>query len=167
MRGLPRHFGLAQLALDPGQGQLERLHQLLDRAAAGVEVVRRREIGRAEPDLAELHETLLALVECLRRQRLEPLGQVPVDQLSSLVRRLVDQRGPLSRCLGPLLGHPGLGRQLGGDGAEPAAGVQVADRGAKAGTDDQPGQQQDRTHGQQWSHVLPTAPVPVKSPGEP
>ena len=90
---------LAQLRLDPGQRLPQRLDQLLDGVPAGVELAGRAEVRRAHPDLADLEQPLLAGIERLRRQGLEPLGQVAVDQ-----RRLVAGRA------GALVGRASLAR---------------------------------------------------------
>ncbi len=135
MRALPGRVGLPQLGLDPGQGLPERLDELLDGVAAGVELAGRAEIGRPQPDFADLEQPPLASVKRLRRQRLEPFGEVAVDQ-----RRL------LLRGAGPLVSGTGLCGEVDRGAGQAVARVQEADHGAQDHPDAKAGQQRCRVH---------------------
>src|SRR5258708_22591515 len=100
-----------------------------------MEFAGRVEVGRTQPDLAELEQALLAHVECLRRQRLEPLGEVAIDQ-----------RGLLLRGAGPLVGGARLCGQVGHYGGQAVARIEEADQGAEDGAHSDARKQRDRVH---------------------
>ena len=72
----------------------------------------RAEVRRAQPDLADLHQPLLAGVQRLRRQRLEPLGQVAVDQVGALLGRLVARATRSVAALARSCAAPAAGREF-------------------------------------------------------
>ncbi len=74
VRRAARRVGLAQLSLDAGQGVFERLHHLLDRSLAVVQLAGRSGAGGVQPAFGDLKERPGAAVERFCRQRLEPLG---------------------------------------------------------------------------------------------
>ena len=157
-----RRVGLAQLGLHPGQGLLQRLDQVLDLTATGIELAGRLRVRCIQPAFGNLQETPRTQVQGLRRQRLETLRELPVDQGGLLLRRALNQRGPVLRGPGPLIGGPGLARCFGGQARQAAPGVQVADHRAEDGARQESGKQQDRTHVWQCLQSRPTVSVATR-----
>ncbi len=135
LRGLPGRLTLAELRLDPGKRLPERLDELLDRVPAGVELAGRAEVGRPQPDLADLEQSLLADVKRLGGQCLEPLGQVAIDQCGLLVR------GTRS-----LIRGPGLSGEIGDGAGQAGSCEQESDDGAEQHADTDSGQQRGSVH---------------------
>ncbi len=149
VRALPRRLALAQLRLDPCQRLPERLDQLFDRIASRIELARRTQVRGPKPDLAELHQPLLTLIQGLCRKRLKSFRQITIDQLSALRSGLVDQRRPVNRRPSALVSGTGLSNQIRRRTGQLAPGVEVANGRPKTGAHNQPDKQQDRTHARQ------------------
>ena len=135
MRQVPGPVRLAQLVLYPGQGLAQRLDQVRDFGLALVQLARGGDVGRGQAALGDFQEPAGALVQGVRGQLAEPLGELPVDQRKPLLR------GPF-----PFLGRAGLPGQAGRVRGQPAAGQQVAERAAEHEAQYQPGKQRSRVH---------------------
>ena len=108
---------------------------MLDRRAAQLELARRGRVRRPQPPLGDLEEPGGARVQRLRGQRLEPLGQLALDQRGPFGRGALDHPGPI-------LSRPGVPVRR----RDPAARVQVSDRCPDENPEQQSDQQQERTH---------------------
>src|SRR5262249_39466034 len=108
--------------------------QALHRRAAGLQLAGRLRVGGVQPSLGHLQEPPGAGVERLRRQRLEPLGELALDQ-----------GGPLAGGARPFLRRARPRGQAGGGARLPAAGEEKTEHGADDDAD-QHREQRDDAH---------------------
>ena len=116
---------LAQLVLYPGQGLAQRLDQVRDCGLALVQLARGGDVGRGQTALGDLQEPAGALVQGLRGQLPEPLGELPVEASAQAA-----PARPVPRCLAR--SRRGLPGQAGRVSGQPAAGQQVAETRRRA-----------------------------------
>ena len=94
VRQVPGPVRLAQLVLYPGQGLAQRLDQVLDRGLALVQLARGGDVGRGQAALGDLQEPAGALVQRLRGQLAEPLGELARRPAQAAPARPVPVPGP-------------------------------------------------------------------------
>ena len=167
MGQVPGFLGLPQLVLYLGQGVPQRLNQVLDRSPAGLQLARGLGVGGAEPPLRDLQEHRGAAVERLRGHGLEALGELAVDQRGPLLGGALHDGRPVLGGPCALLRGAGLPGQVGGHAGQPAAGVQVTERGANHAPQHQKGEHPEDVHGPPWWQRPLTVSCPTRLASSP